>query len=208
MPRSATSSPTRAYHHGDLREALIEASETLLAERGVEGFTLREVARRAGVSPAAPAHHFGDVRGLLTAVAIRAFEELTARLTAADLAAGADRRARLRAQGEAYVRFALARPGRFGLMFAVARLDGENLELQRQGDAAFAVLERAVAGRAAGEGTGCGPSADPPPDAFVAWSLVHGFARLALDGQFHNAGPEAVEILLRDVLGEALERIV
>ena len=161
MPRSATSSPTRAYHHGDLREALIEASETLLAERGVEGFTLREVARRAGVSPAAPAHHFGDVRGLLTAVAIRAFEELTARLTAADLAAGADRRARLRAQGEAYVRFALARPGRFGLMFAVARLDGENLELQRQGDAAFAVLERAVAGRAAGEGTGCGPSASP-----------------------------------------------
>jgi AcrR family transcriptional regulator len=208
MPRSAPESSTRAYHHGDLREALIEASETLLAERGVEGFTLREVARRAGVSPAAPAHHFGDARGLLTAVAIRAFEELTARLTAADVAAGSDRRARLRAQGEAYVRFALARPGQFGLMFAVGRLDGENAELHRQGDAAFAALERAVSGRSVDEGPGCGPSADTPPGAFVAWSLVHGFARLALDGQFHNAGPDAVEILLREVLGQALERIV
>ena len=72
------------YHHGALREALIEATESLLAERGAEGFSLREVARRAGVSPAAPAYHFGDAAGLLTAVASSGFEALTRALQAGD----------------------------------------------------------------------------------------------------------------------------
>jgi AcrR family transcriptional regulator len=84
---NARSRPARAqaregYHHGALREALIEASEALLAERGLEGFSLREVARRSGVSPAAPAHHFGDADGLLAAVATQAFDGLTAALEA------------------------------------------------------------------------------------------------------------------------------
>jgi len=65
------------YHHGDLRAALIGATEALLAERGIEGFTLREAARRAGVSAAAPMHHFGSAAGLLTEVATLGFEELT-----------------------------------------------------------------------------------------------------------------------------------
>jgi AcrR family transcriptional regulator len=198
---------TRAYHHGALRDALIDASEALLAERGLEGFTLREVARRAGVSPAAPAHHFGDVRGLLTAVATRAFEELESRLTRADEAAGGaggDRRVRLRAQGEAYIRFALDRPGLFDLMFRVAKLDTTDPVFNAAGDAAFAVLERAVSGDASASG----PGPDSPPGAIVAWSLVHGFARLALDGQFGGDDQaDWLEAPLAAVLDAGLGRV-
>src|SRR5687768_5541186 len=82
----------RAYHHGDLQAALIAAAEDVLAEKGVSGFSLREAARRAGVSPAAPAHHFKDARGLLTAVAARGFQRLTETLIqAADAAPQSDR---------------------------------------------------------------------------------------------------------------------
>ena len=91
----------RAYHHGALREALIDAAESILEERGVEGFSLREAARRAGVSPAAPGHHFGDARGLLTAVATRAFRDFGDALEAGD--AGTTRMERLRGIGMGWV---------------------------------------------------------------------------------------------------------
>ena len=76
----------RAYHHGSLRSALIAAAEAVIAERGLDGFSLRETARRAGVSAAAPAHHFGDARGLLTAVAAQAFADLPGRVEMGELA--------------------------------------------------------------------------------------------------------------------------
>jgi AcrR family transcriptional regulator len=82
-------SDPKPYHHGDLRQALIDATEQILTERGMEGFSMREAARRAGVSPAAPAHHFGDARGLLTAVAIGAFLDLQHALRAANARGGA-----------------------------------------------------------------------------------------------------------------------
>ena len=97
----------RGYHHGDLRQALIAAAEQLVVERGVDGFTLREAARRAGVSPAAPAHHFKDMRGLLTAVAHLGFRDFADALEAADRRGGADPQSRLRAQGAAYVALSL-----------------------------------------------------------------------------------------------------
>ena len=105
------------YHHGDLRHALIEATESLLAERGPESFSLREVARRAGVSPAAPAHHFGDASGLLTAVAALGFDALAQALRAAETRGGRDPLKRLREQGVGYVEFATRHPARFRLMF-------------------------------------------------------------------------------------------
>jgi len=104
-----------AYHHGDLRDALIKATDAILAERGLEGFTLREAARRAHVSPAAPAHHFGSSAGLLTEVAILGFEELARHIEVEGSAESAT--ARLKQQAAGYVRFALAYPGRFQLMF-------------------------------------------------------------------------------------------
>src|SRR5690606_24754474 len=92
-----------AYHHGALRQALIDATEAILAEQGLEAFTLREAARRVGVSPAAPLHHFGSAAGLLTEVAILGFDALTRHLRDGAQAGGTDPAERLRSQGVGYV---------------------------------------------------------------------------------------------------------
>lgn len=160
------------YHHGDLRAALLDAAEALLGERGVDGFSLRECARRAGVSPAAPAHHFGDTRGLLTALATRAFAALTDALAAAPVTNQPV--ADLHALGAAYVGFALARPALFDLMWRRALLSGDDLAFIAAADAAFDPLAQAVA-----RVTGGAPDR---ADVMAAWSMVHGYARLTLDG--------------------------
>jgi AcrR family transcriptional regulator len=187
------------YHHGDLRAALIEAAEGLLAECGPDRFSLREAARRAGVSPAAPKHHFHDARGLLTAIAVRAFDDLAARLEVA--AEGSDDRIEcIRAQGRAYVRFALDERARFDLMWRTALLDGEDAELDRAGRRAFAALDRLVRGKDAVALARDDPATAP---SVACWSMVHGFARLALDGSFgldEKAAARAAEALLPLVL--------
>ncbi len=175
----------RAYHHGALREALIEAAEAVIAERGVEGFTLREAARRAGVSPAAPAHHFGDAAGLLGEIAVRGYEELARTLAAARARAGAEPHAQLREQGIAYVQFAVAFPGRFKLMSRkdMLRDDGRVRALAL---GAMAELDRVLRAYA-------GVPADGPIDraTFVAmigaWATLYGFANLALEGRFEGS---------------------
>jgi AcrR family transcriptional regulator len=189
----------RSYHHGALRPALIAAAEALIAERGLDRFSLRETARRAGVSPAAPAHHFGDTKGLLTAIAAAAFAELAAALEAAD--APGSREERIAAQGMAYVRFALGRPARFDLMWRKALLDGEDPALAEAGERAFAVLDRAVRGEDAPRS---GPADLGTAPSIAAWSIVHGFARLAIDGAFgtdEEAPGRAAEAMLPAVLG-------
>jgi AcrR family transcriptional regulator len=200
-PVSTPAEGRRPYHHGALREALIDATEQLLAEQGLEGFSLREVARRAGVSPAAPMHHFGDARGLLTAVAVRAFEELASRLEAADAASDGRRRDRLRRQGLAYVRFALERPGLYDLMFRAAKLDWETAELQVAGHRAFWTMAGLFAKPA--------PPGDMtrPPAAVVVWSLVHGFSRLALDGQLGPLEDSTFDALFQISVGDVLDAI-
>jgi AcrR family transcriptional regulator len=177
------------YHHGDLRSALIEAGTQLLAERGMEGFSLRECARRAGVSPAAPAHHFGDAKGLLTAIAARGFAEFGAALEAAQ-AGLTTRSIRLRAQGRAYVRFAQANPAFFDLMWRSPLLNQADPELRKAADAAFATLQSAVPESGQGKQNA---------NAVAAWALVHGYARLMLDGPLADA-PDAF-------LDQVLERL-
>ena len=205
QPPRARSAPRDGYHHGALREALIDASEALLAERGLEGFSLREVARRSGVSPAAPAHHFGDTAGLLEAVASLAFDGLTAALQAGNARGGDDPVARLREQGVGYVGFALRYPGRFGLMFR-SGVYHKSSGLKKSADAAFDTLEQAV--RAL---FGVPPS-DPLDPAqrnalLSIWSVVHGFAHLALAGQFDHLAPgHGREALLRITLAPLLEQ--
>jgi len=208
-PQPASSHATLAersgYHHGALREALIEASESLLAERGLEGFSLREVARRSGVSPAAPAHHFGDAAGLLAAVAANAFEGLAAALEAGNRRGGDDPVARLREQGVGYVGFALRYPGRFGLMFRTGLVKNE--ALTRCGDGAFGKLEQGVRDLYAV------PAGEPLEPAqwlrlLSTWSVVHGFAHLALAGQFDRFAPGGREALLRTMLAPMLEQLL
>lgn len=176
------SAPREAYHHGALRDALIAATEALIAERGAEGFSLREVARRSGVSPAAPAHHFGDATGLLAAVAKLAFEQLTAALEAGNARGADDPLERLCEQGVGYVDFALTWPGRFALMFR-AELFGKDDGLIAGAQAAYRALEDGIRALYRLE-----PGA--PLDAaqlhalLATWSMVHGFAHLMLAGQF------------------------
>jgi AcrR family transcriptional regulator len=170
---------SRPYHHGALRPALMQAAEEVLAERGTEGFSLREAARRAGVSPAAPAHHFGDAAGLLTAVAACAFRDLGDALDGA--AAGGSRAERIRNQGIAYVRFALANRARFDLMWRAALLKRDDPDYSAAAGRAFRLLQGAVTGPGGEAGAPGGPGTAA---SIACWSVVHGFARLAIDGEF------------------------
>ncbi|GAA1708069.1 TetR/AcrR family transcriptional regulator [Fodinicola feengrottensis] len=192
-----TELPRHGYHHGDLRDALIRATDEILAERGVEGFTLREAARRAKVSPAAPAHHFGDAAGLLTEVAIRGCETLRAALRAST---GADPTERLHAQALAYVRFALDHPGRFQLMFRRSMLKSDDPRLRAALAAAHDELRYAMSAYLGGgqlDETG-------RLAVTAAWSLCHGFAQLALDGKFDDAAPAGRDAYISTALSHII----
>jgi AcrR family transcriptional regulator len=174
------------YHHGDLRKQLIAATEQIILERGLDGFTLREAARRTGVSPAAPSHHFRDARGLLSEVALLGFQDFADDLAAADKRGGQDPEKRLYEQGLAYVTFAVNNPARFQLMFSNTKCDMGYKNLAQVADRSFKVLEDAV--RAASE---LNPTDAMTTDAYgllmAMWSIVHGFAHLALGGQLDRA---------------------
>ena len=196
-------SPKARYHHGDLRTALIDAAESILMEKGVEGLSLREAARRAGVSPGAPAHHFGDAGGLLTTIAMRGFAGLDAALGAADEASmGQPPRDRLKAQGQAYVAFARAQPAWFDLMWRCDLIDMGRADFQLAAHAAFTKLEVAVLGTES-------VLVDPHPAAeggkpmhprvLAAWALVHGYATLARQGSFDPDQPGLLEGVLESL---------
>jgi AcrR family transcriptional regulator len=189
--KSAVAGKRGGYHHGDLRNALIHAAEEILTERGATGFSLREAARRAGVSPGAPAHHFGDARGLLTAVAAKGFERLAEQLSVAS--AGAASGDRVKAIGAAYLEFALENGPLFGIMWLRDLLDQTDPEYLSAGRAAFNVFEQAALQRDV-------PVASAPrvPDAPViaAWAMVHGLARLTLDGALEAVPPDTRQQVL------------
>jgi AcrR family transcriptional regulator len=168
------------YHHGDLRAALLEVAESVLLDHGLEGFTLRECARRAGVSHGAPAHHFGDARGLLTEFTAVSFEQLAALMQEHRARAAPDGYSQLVATGLAYVDYALAHRARFQLMFRSDRLEQGNERLVAAGDRTYAQLRETmelVTAQAKVRG------APLEPKIVLAWSIVHGFATLMLDNR-------------------------
>ena len=170
---------TRPYHHGDLSASLLKAVDAVVRERGVGALTLREVARRAGVSHSAPAHHFGDKAGLLTAYAAEGFASLTDQLLEARRAAESAGEDPLLAIGLGYVRFAVAEPGRFSVMFRPEHVHGDQPLYREACDSAFGVLFDTVAQLRRDL------DRQDPELAFAAtgaWSIVHGFATLWLDG--------------------------
>jgi AcrR family transcriptional regulator len=172
--------PRPAYHHGDLRAALIAAAEATLAESGVEGFSLRSVARRVGVSHSAPAHHFGDTQGLLSALSAEGFRRFRAAMLARQALAPADARSQTIASGLGYLDFAEASPTLFRLMFGSEKTRDHTPELADAGRAAFAVLVDDIARL-----RGVSPEHDPSAmlDVIGCWSLVHGFSMLLLAGR-------------------------
>jgi AcrR family transcriptional regulator len=176
---AALASPV-PYHHGDLRRALIDATVELLRDRGLEGFSLRAAARGAGVSHAAPAHHFGDARGLLTACAADGFERLADTMQARVRQADDDARARAQAVGAAYIDFALTHRALFQLMFRRDRLDPEDAALQAAGRRTGDTLRQVFAELIAARGL---PPAELGERILLAWSFAHGYATLVLEEQ-------------------------
>jgi AcrR family transcriptional regulator len=181
MTRTTKEKP---YHHGDLRATLLAAALTLAEKSGLQGVTLREVARQAGVSHAAPYHHFSDKGALVEALAIMGFEQLTARLRAAVAMIPEDSEARLTAVGVAYVHFALEQPAAFRIMFRPElRSNNEHAvtsaAITAAGQQAYQVLrDEVVSGQKAGR------IRSDPPDVLTltAWSAMHGLATLIIDG--------------------------
>jgi AcrR family transcriptional regulator len=168
----------RPYHHGALREAMLEAAERILVREGIGGLTLRAAAREAGASHAAPKNHFDNVTGLLSELAAVGFRRFETRLL--DAAAAAAPEARLAAQGHAYVEFATEFPGLFMLMFRSERLDLERPGLREAMSDALSVLRAAVG---APQEPDAPVSTDGAARVVTAWALVHGFAMLQIDGR-------------------------
>jgi AcrR family transcriptional regulator len=155
------------YHHGDLRRALLAAAVEAITQSGPAAVSLRDLARRTGVSHAAPTHHFGDKAGLLTAVAVEGFELLAVELERA----GDD----LLEVGLAYVRFAAGHRAHFEVMFQPGLYHADAPEVL----AARARTRAALSGGLRTVAAGRGELAEAP---LAAWSIVHGFASLWLAG--------------------------
>lgn len=172
-----------AYHHGDLREALLAAAEKLLARDGVQGLTLRATARAAGVSHAAPKHHFGDIAGLLSELAVIGFERFHAFLSAG-LRDDLSHREKLDTIGRGYVAFAKAHPALFLLMFRSERLDMARPTLRAASRAALEVLASALEPHGDGAMLEGELTLAQAGRLAAAWSLVHGFSMLLIDGRW------------------------
>lgn len=170
----------RAYHHGDLRATLLDEVEAIIREQGIGVVSIREVARRARVSHAAPAHHFGNKSGLLTAFAVQGYERLAEMVQAMVAAARATSPPDvLAAMGRAYVTFAVDNPEHFGVMFPGDLLDQQDPAYITASDRCFGPLVDVVR-RAEQEGY---LMDDPMLVAASAWSIVHGLASLWLSGR-------------------------
>ena len=202
--RSPGAGEAAPYHHGALREALLEAAERVLERDGLAGLTLRAVAREAGVSHAAPTHHFGDLTGLLSELAAIGYQRFNAAMSAAVAAASSPAEKGL-ASARAYVAYAQANPGMYGLMFRAERLDHQRPSLREASETSFARLAGAIAANRQEQIKEAALSLDQAAAIARAWSLVHGYTMLLLDdrlGDILRRSPPGttVEILLEAML--------
>lgn len=175
MPRKQTQ-----YHHGNLRRTLLDAALAMIEKSGVGALSLREVARQAGVTHAAPYRHFRDRDALIVALGIEGFQGLGLEMSAS-LAEPMDPLARVRALGVAYVRYAVAHPAHFKVMFSSELHAGdESPELRAAGEPTLAALVEVIS-----DAQACGQleRGDARALAVPAWSMVHGLATLLVEGQ-------------------------
>ncbi len=198
MPQSSP-----RYHHGNLRAALLDAAEQELSEKGIEGLSMRSVAKRAGVSHAAPAHHFGDAQGVLTALAAIGFERLVEYQKKHECRAEQDQMSLLIAQGMGYIEFATNHPNLFRLMFSSDKPLASDEELASRGGLAFNRLVEKL-----------GLTMDELCDQqamtklLKAWGLVHGLSELLIAGRPKllegYSDTEQIQVL-RDTLADAFK---
>lgn len=201
MSRAPNSKP---YHHGELKEALVSAGRRLLEEQGLRGFTLRECARRAEVSHAAPAHHFASIDDLLAEIATRGYRELMEAVQAEARRAKPEPTARLVAQGVGYMAFAAAHPALFQLMFTreASRFETPGLAaVARESYQLHLAAVEAVIPQASAEVR--------RRMADFAWATVHGFITLVLEGQI-GEGESARALKTRSlaILAAMVETVV
>jgi len=191
MTRPAPSSESRAYHHGDLRTALVRSALEILRAEGPEGLTLRAVARAAGVSQAAPYRHFADRRALVAAVAEEGFRRLHADMLEAFRANPGPQGFRQIAY--AYVRFAERNPAEYRIMFGpeVARQD----DLPALRETSHAVLDFVRQGVEGLQAAGVVAAGDPWRIAVSLWAMLHGLVMLFLDGQTDSIGTSLDELV-------------
>jgi AcrR family transcriptional regulator len=168
------------YHHGNLRETLLQGAVRVIAELGPGAFTLREVARRAGVSHNAPYRHFRDKDALLAAVAAQGFRELTRSMRKAG-EKQSNALNKLKQSGIAYVAFAVRRPEHFTVMFDAPVISGKDPEYLQASEEAFQTLVGYIEDS---QEEGQLPAGNTMERALYAWSLVHGIAKLAVSGRF------------------------
>jgi AcrR family transcriptional regulator len=207
--RKKSGGEERQYHHGDLRRALVDAAAALADEKGVAALSLREAARAAGVSHAAPYHHFKDKTALLAAVAEEGFLRLDKFQTKALDSATRQPAARLKALGKAYIDFAIKNPQYFRVMFRkdlVEPVAYPSLQevSRRTFDRLFAAVSDCLKSSS---------KAKAMPLSITAWALVHGLASLWLDGPLGNMefgkelGRKGIDALADRVIGEFVNGI-
>jgi AcrR family transcriptional regulator len=198
-----SASPDRhRYHHGELRQALVAAALQLVDEEDEAALSLREVARRVGVTYAAPYHHFADKQALVAAVAAEGFQTLRTDMSRAEEGIE-DPFERLAAQGRAYVEFAVRHPALYRMMFQREITDPDCYpELHEAADACFQALLESVR-------RALGPGADEQRvigAAIPAWAAVHGLASLWNDGPLRHKLPEVDAGFLAHAVTSALNR--
>ena len=191
-----------SYHHGDLRAALVKAADEIIAEKGIEGFSLRAAAQKAGVSPAAPAHHFGSAKGLLTEVAILAYEQAARYIDTAGRSQNAV--TDVRAVMLAFVRFAIDFPGHFRLMFRKDLVD--------RSDSRLAAASKGPGNRLGHAVLAYSGKAHPDPASFAdaadmlcGMATLHGLANLVLEEKAVHFFKGATG---RNFVGEYLPKIL
>lgn len=187
----------RPYHHGNLRAALLSEAERMLRDDGLDGLSLRELARRVGVSHGAPRRHFADRQALLDALAESGFLRLGAELQAAAAGAGAEYEARLRATSAAYVRFASHDAALLELMFA-GKHGGQSAVLEEAADRAFAVILELIR---EGQTTGVLEPRAPERIGLILFATVQGIAALVAAGLVDPTGVDGL-------VADAVERFL
>ena len=196
--------PEQKYHHGDLKNALIQAGVEILSQDGVGGLSLRKVAQRAGVSHNAPYSHFPDKQSLIAAISTEGFKQLYSELDAAILSHPDDPRRQLQDGAWAYVQFAIHNTNTFKIMFSGV------LEKENQYPAFVEVSQKAVHRVVdvvhACQGAGILRSASPEVMAVAVWGQIHGITSLILEGQISHTVLDQFEI--RDIILFAIDQIL
>jgi len=190
--------PTRPYHHGNLRQALLRAAEAALEAGGVQQLSLRELSRELGVSHASPQRHFATKQDLIDALAIMGFERLSAAVARAAEARSRDFRARLTKAAFAYVGFALKHPALFALMFEAKRRPEMGPELRTAVSAAYSHLPKILK---EGQEAGKIIAGDPYRLALTLGAAVHGLVAVSIDGKIKG-------IALKTIVPETVEHVL